>query len=507
MKLSLFNPRVAAIAVLFSLAACQKNRDLPIEETSAFSAKSPHYSDDLYFYALAGGMALDKYNIADPEQMISSAMLTGLQMGETILAIDFRPATGQLYGISSAGRLYVINPDNGASRAIGNPITLNGTMAGFDFNPTVDRIRLVTSSGQNLRLHPETGAVAATDGMINGVAGAMITAAAYTSNFAGATTTTLYDIDLSTGMLYKQMPPNDGTLVAVGDIGLKLKGEGGFDISPMDFPLGLFEVNKKSTLFTVDLMTGKAKILAKYEKSLGYTGIAIATRPVAYAVSGSNLLIINPMNTSSIITKPISGLTSGEMIAGIDFRPLTGALYALTSAGRLMNINTSSGAASFIATLSVPLSGSAFGFDFNPTVDRIRIISNTGQNLRANPMDGVTITDGMLNPGSPSVTAAAYTNNYAGATSTMLFDIDTGSDKLMVQTNPNAGTLMERGMLGVDADAANGFDIGSMSGNAWAVLTSGGTTKLYSINLTTGAASAMGMLPSAVSGFAVGLGF
>ena len=223
---------------------------------------------------------------------------------------------------------------------------LEGNVAGFDFNPTVDRIRVVTTTGQNLRLNPETGTVAATDLTINGSAGAMISAVAYTSNVAGAATTALYDIDGNSGKLYKQLPPNNGTLVEIGDLGIRTTGNGGFDIAPLqDLALAIFEVNKKSTLFTVDLTTGEATILAKYNKSEKYTGIAIPTQPVAYALNANNLLIFNPNMPSATVSKAITGLATGEMVLGIDFRPATSQLYALGSSSRLYTVNASSGAA------------------------------------------------------------------------------------------------------------------------------------------------------------------
>ena len=154
------------------------------------------------------------------------------------------------------------------------------------------------------------------------------------------------------------------------------------------------------------------------------------------------------------------------------------------------------------------LSGANFGFDFNPTVDRIRVVSNMGQNLRVNPNDGtVAATDGMLNPGTPQVSAAAYTNNFAGATMTKLFVIDHNTDKLYEQNPPNNGVLVEVGALGVDITSANGFDIGGTSDKAWIIATSGGSTKIYSVNTTTGALSSPVNFPATVKGFAVGLGF
>ena len=89
------------------------------------------------------------------------------------------------------------------------------------------------------------------------------------------------------------------------------------------------------------------------------------------------------------------------------------------STSRLYTLNTSSGAATAIGTapFATLLVGTSFGFDFNPTVDRIRCIGNLGLNLRLHPETGVVAAvDGSLNPGMPSITASAYTNNYAGAT-------------------------------------------------------------------------------------------
>lgn len=202
-------------------------------------------------------------------------------------------------------------------------------------------------------------------------------------------------------------------------------------------------------------------------------------------------------------------MAAGENIVGIDFRPATGQLFALGSTSRLYNINASSGAAVAVGAAGVfTLTGTSFGLDFNPTVDRIRVVSNTGQNLRLNPVDGsLSGTDGTLNPGTPNVSAAAYTSNMAGASSTSLYVLDAGTNKLYKQDPPNAGTLVEVGNIGLTIDASNGFDIGGQSGIAYAIITSGPATKLYSINLTSGAATAVRDFPAKVRAFALGLGF
>ncbi len=501
--------RNAALSVFAMLAvSCS---DEPIDGAGVSTeAARPKNMPAVMFYALSDEMRLDGYSTANPKSMLSSVSISGLQSGETLMAIDFRPATGQLYGLGSSSRLYVINIETGMAHPLGTaPFTpaLSGDLAGFDFNPTVDRIRVVTSSGQNLRLHPETGAVAVVDGNVNGAAGAMIAGSAYTGNVAGSSVTALYNIDV-TGRLYKQMPPNDGTQVFVGNINAPISGEGGFDIAPeTDWALAIFGQGDNSALYSMDLMTGKAMRMAIYDSGVKYTGIAIQSRPVAYAVNTSNqLMIFNPMNPSVTVIKPITGMADGATVLGIDFRPANGQLYALGSNGQLYGLNLSSGAAMAIGMpISTGLMGTHFGFDFNPVVDRIRIVSDTGQNLRVNPNDGVAIMDGMLNPGSPMVNGAAYTNSYFGTTATSLYVMN--NTTLFAQNPPNAGTLTAIGNLGFTAESWTGFDIGGRSNGAFAILTANGSSKVYAINTMTGMATAAGNFPAQVTAMAVGLGF
>lgn len=492
--------------IIFTLSSCKKDRT---EGTTDLSINGP----DLAFYALTNNNVLLSLNAKNVTSITQQTTITGLQTGETILGIDFRPATGTLYGIGSTSRVYVINPQTGLARAISATAfspAITGTAIGLDFNPTVDRIRLVTSAGQNLRLNPETGTVAATDIALNGVTNPNVTAAAYTMNRAGAATTVLFVIDVTTDKLYKQDPPNDGKLVEVGALGFDAEQAGDFDINAAGtVALAALKTGGKTNLYSIDLSTGKATKIAN-EFANAIISIAIPTEPVAYAVSSSNeLVIFNPLNPVPV-TKPITGLITGETILGMDFRPVNGQLYAIGSSSRVYTINASSGAAAAVsaAPLTTLLSGTDFGFDFNPMADRIRVVSNTGQNLRLNPIDGtLVLADGILSPGTPSVTGAAYTNNFAGATATVLYDIDTQTSRLYKQDPPNTGTLVDVGPLGVTATAANGFDIGGTSGTAYALLTVGGVTKVYTINLTTGAATAGATLTGTVRSFTLGLGF
>ncbi|MDQ1089522.1 MULTISPECIES: DUF4394 domain-containing protein [unclassified Siphonobacter] len=493
---------VVTLAALVSLQSCMDHRTPP----------SP--LPNQIFYGLTTDNQLQQISTLSPNAPLRSFKVA-VPDGEKVLAIDFRPATGQLYAVTNASKLYTINlaSDGSAGRATlvkALSTAINGTEVAFDFNPTVDRIRLVTNTGQNLRLHPETGDVAAIDGTINGVSGATITAAAYTNSRAGVTTTTLYDIDPVTDRLYKQDPPNNGTLVPVGSLGLNVEAVGGFDISPDNsFTLASVKVEGKWEIAQVDVGNGSLKKLGDLDREL--LGIALVPQPVAYSIDAvtNELLIFDPANASAVTTKAITGLQTGERVLGIDFRPATGQLYALGSNSRIYVINTSSGAAAPVGSgaLSVALQGTDFGFDFNPVADRIRIISNTGQNLRVEPSTLVATVDGTINPGTPSVTASAYTNNYAGATATTLYNFDTNTDILYRQVPPNDGTLVPVGPSGVDALGNNGFDIGGTTGMAYAILQSGGSTLLYKVDLTTGKATQVSAPLKSARGFALGLGF
>jgi hypothetical protein len=416
-----------------------------------------------------------------------------------------------LYGLGSSSRLYFINEKSGVATALGaasfSPVLAGGN-ASLDFNPTVDRIRLVTDSGQNLRLHPELGTVVVTDGIINGGVNAKIGAVAYTNSMAGATATMLYDIDFEQDKLYMQTPPNDGTLQLVGDLGVNFQGVGDMDIlADNSTALAVTNNANVSTLYTIDLATGKAVDVGKFTAPV--ISLAFKTNPIAYATTTGNMLVrFNPTsgNNNSVA---LTGLAASESIVGLDFRPANGALYAISNQSRLFSVNTASGALTVVGSTLVPgLSGTAFGFDFNPTVDRIRLVSNAGQNLRLHPDLGTVVAvDGNLNPGTPFITGAAYTNNIAGATTTALFVIDSQTDMLFRQDPPNNGTLVAIGNLGVNVDADSGFDIGGNSATAFALLKVNSVTSVYSINMATGAATKVSDINIQATAMAVGLGF
>lgn len=206
--------------------------------------------------------------------------------------------------------------------------------------------------------------------------------------------------------------------------------------------------------------------------------------------------------------KPITGLAAGETLLGIDFRVSRGVLYGLTSAGRLVTIDTTSGAAKPVGSAPpAVLQGTRFGFDVNPTVDRIRVVSDTGQNLRLHPDTGaVVFTDPPLAPMAdggpvPKIVGAAYTYNKTDDKLTTNYALDIGRGWLVTQgsvegrepvVSPNTGRIGDVGPLGTGPVDDAAFDIADIDKTALAALRKNGRTRLFLLDLASGRATLLG---------------
>ena len=210
----------------------------------------------------------------------------------------------------------------------------------------------------------------------------------------------------------------------------------------------------------------------------------------------------------------VSGLFTDTALVGIDFRVQDKKLYGVGNAGGVYKFDTTNGTATLVNRLSVALSGTSFGVDFNPAADRLRIVSNTGQNLRHNfNAGGTTVTDAPLNyaPGAPlnssgptatGIVGSAYTNNdLSPLTATTLYAFDSTLDQIAIQSPPNNGSLAATGKLTADASPTAGFDIYStirdgvtVDVQSLAVFTTAtdGKYGLYRITLPTGKATLRG---------------
>jgi len=245
----------------------------------------------------------------------------------------------------------------------------------------------------------------------------------------------------------------------------------------------------------------------------GPTGSA-AGRTI-YGVDSQNMLVAFGSLRPDVIQRrvAITGLQPGEQVLGIDFRPVDSKLYALGTTSRVYTLDTLSGAATSVsaAPFTPLLSGTSFGFDFNPVPDRIRVHSDTDQDLRLNPATGATAAvDSILAyrvgdtgaASNPGIGGTAYTNSVAGATTTVLYAIDAVRDVLVTLANPNDGRLTTVGSLGVNSTGDIGFDIAGSNGAAYATLTTGaganGTgSTLFLVNLSTGSLFPIGNVSGA----------
>jgi len=481
------------------------------------------------------------------QSIVGYVALTGISSGQTLVGMDYRPNTGQLlalgYDPAASGnnaQLYTLDVTANTATAIGAAIRLelggSTDHIGFDFNPTVDRIRVVSTNNANYRLNPNNGAVAIKDPDLNSATAPTPTigSVAYTNSYAGSTATMLYDLDETTGTLYVQNPANAGTLT--NGTAVKFNGFPIAVTQAIDFDIYynaatntnqgyLIEVTAdgSSNFYTFDPATGTATRLNNtIPKGLNATlrDIAVVTAPLTqpaligqllYGVAGGNLVSFDsgaPRNIRTAVN--ITGLPTTQVLAGLDFRPLTGELYAFgyeaaNELGQLYTLNTSTGALTAVgAARSYPLGANAsvIGFDFNPTVDRIRITSATNQaNLRANPSDGTFLTDTRLtnNGAAPALSGVAYTNSDNNpATGTALYGYDQSTNTLLLSSNANAGTYNNVGSgSGITVNAANGVDFDVFSdlttpatpiNSAFLTATPSGMSfdNLYTVDLTAG---------------------
>ena len=532
-------------------------------------------------------------DIANPTQLSPPLAITGVNVGDTLVGIDFRPNNGFLYGLgfnSGAGtvQLYAISHRTGVATPVGatgtfvdaggNPVPIAGTSFGFDFNPSVDRIRVFNNVGQNFRINPNTGAFV--DGDLGGAAGSVaglnmdgaingattsLDGAAYTNNMPNnGNITTLYTLGAADNAIFIQNPPNAGTQTM--SMPLTLNGNpldftsvNGFDILPgVNAPVNnaavvtgvgfaALSVGGVTSLYSINLVNGVAvQIGTLGNGTFAVQGLALQGEVVpgglpAIGVTGTSVVRFNTLTPGTVAMQTVtSGMVGGEVLVGVDWRPQTGQLFALgldvtngTGSATLYLLDPQAGVATMIgaaggiangAGTPIDLDGAtSFGFDFNPTVDRIRVVTNNGVNFRINPNTATVTGDGPINglpAGSTGVTGAAYTNSFGqsltGGVST-LYTLDAASDSLYIQNPPNNGTQTMRlavtlGGVPLDFTAAIGFDIPAdvrvnasntaAVGRAYAQLVVGGLSRLYTIELSTGAATLIGSIGAGGGGLA-----
>jgi len=246
-------------------------------------------------------------------------------------------------------------------------------------------------------------------------------------------------------------------------------------------------------------------------------------KEMIYAVTSSNKLIqFNAGQPQKLLSnKALTGLAADERLLGIDYRVARGQLFALGASGQLYRINTADGSVSPIGTPSaLPRDGATeWGFDFNPTVDRIRVVNDAGFNLRLHPDTGAIVDGNADQPGvqfdgklaydaadtnagkTPTVVAAGYTYNKTNDKITTNYALD-GKQGLLVHqgtregvmpaVSPNTGRLYTVGSLGLGSFERATLDISDLSNTAYTAVSSGARSSWYRIDLATGKATLIG---------------
>lgn len=263
---------------------------------------------------------------SDSPSSTSTIKVTGADLTGTLLGIDYRPADGQLYGIGNANNIFTINPGSGAAtlvNTLSTPFTAGG-FSGVDFNPAADALRLTGTNDQNFRIASGGTGATLVDGTLAYAAGdpnagisPTVTASAYTNSFAGPPasvsprTTQLFNIDSNLDVLVLQNPPNDGTLVTVGSLGVDFGPVGGFDIfSPSSGDNTAFAAfgspsnnTLAASLYSIDLSTGTATSLGQIGKDAGYNLTGLAATPVPEPSSILGLLTFGAIGASSVLKR------------------------------------------------------------------------------------------------------------------------------------------------------------------------------------------------------------
>ena len=198
-------------------------------------------------YALTSTGRILGFDTAKPTKIKTEVRVTGLGANESLIQLDYRPATDSYYGMTSMARLCTVDPVTGVATLVSNESFTTETLAGpvIDFNPVADRLRVIASE-QNLRVNPIDGTRVATDtdvffdgDDINDGRPPQLVALAYDQNRSGASSTTLFALDVTTQSLVRvgskngaPDSPNTGRLFTVAKLTAGFNANTGFDIEP-----------------------------------------------------------------------------------------------------------------------------------------------------------------------------------------------------------------------------------------------------------------------------------
>lgn len=211
---------------------------------------------------LTGDKTLVMFDTDKPE-VSKTIDVTGV---DKLVGIDFRPGNKTVVGVTPDSTIVTIDLATGAATTVAKmdkPLAITGAPVVVDFNPAADRLRYMTGT-TNHRVHPDTGAVTV-DGSLAYEDGDMhkgetpdVVAAAYTNSHGKPEKTAMYNIDATIGALVQQTKPNDGTLKAIGKLGIDKADTYAFDVQTTADGKNTAWLATGGKLYTVNLETGAA---------------------------------------------------------------------------------------------------------------------------------------------------------------------------------------------------------------------------------------------------------
>lgn len=264
------------------------------------------------FFAVTSTNILLSFNSSSFGNPYAGPTISGITAGHTFRSIDYQPASGQLWGLStvvgasatSTAQLYVVDTVLGYFAPKGSTFTIatNSTSVHIDFNPVANAIRLISADGYNARINPTTfaltvdGPVAYASGDVNANAAVNVAQIAYSNNFNGSTTTTLYGYDSSLNILTTITPPNNGTQNTVGASGITagVNGPVGLDISSN----GQVWASANSIIYPVSGNTGAFGI----GSPIGFSILDFAVVVTAGNATNNTGITTNSLTTGNVTT-------------------------------------------------------------------------------------------------------------------------------------------------------------------------------------------------------------
>lgn len=271
---------VAAAATAATLGGCAL---VPATGISAVAGPATSGRPRVVVVALGDGWLL-RVDADRTDRVLRRVALQGLGPSEELVGLAFRRTGGGLYGLTSAGRLLRIDPDDGRTVAVADRLPIYGRRYGFTVNPVTDRIRIVSDAGLNLRVDPATGRVESIDPMLAGDAPPSVVAVAVAAPAGDVRVPVQYAIDAA-GALVRQgsdgrgpgaLSADSGRTTTIGPLGTGPLDDARLDIDPRDgVALAALTVRGVTQLYAVDLATGQARPIGRLAERVPVRGLAI----------------------------------------------------------------------------------------------------------------------------------------------------------------------------------------------------------------------------------------